>query len=316
MGGGEGQRPGESTRALIVGYGSIGRRHGEVLDSLRCDTAVLSRRVDAVVDRPAFGTLEEALAEHHPTYIVVADETSRHAETICALTQCGYDGRVLVEKPLFAQPSAVPENAFAALGVGYNLRFHPAVQALRQALDRDTALTVQASVGQYLPDWRPGVDYRLSYSADRERGGGVLRDLSHELDLLVWLFGGPSEVVAMGGRVSSLEIKSDDAWSALLRQPRSAMTSVHLDYLHHPGRRLLSITTEDRSLDLDLIAGTLTVNGDVNRFSVERNFSIRAMHAAMLTTGRDVCDASTAVTVMRTIAAIEESAVCRGWVEP
>jgi len=308
--------PFAQTRALVAGYGSIGRRHGDVLESLGCETAVLSRRAEAIGERTAFATLAEALESHRPDYVVVADETSRHHATLSALAEAGFGGRVLVEKPLFAAPAALPDNGFAALGVGYNLRFHPAVQALRAALGNRPALTVEASVGQYLPDWRPGTDYRHAYSADAVRGGGVLRDLSHELDLLVWLFGAPEAMVAMGGRVSALEIDSDDAWSALLRQPGSAMTTLHLDYLHRPGRRVMSVTTADCSLDLDLIAGTLTVNGRTEAFSNERNASLCAMHSAMLNDGRDVCDAPAADAVMRAIAAIEASAATERWVAP
>jgi predicted dehydrogenase len=154
-----------------------------------CATAIVSRRAHDLTEQPAYTTLADALAAHGPDYVVVADETARHHETLSALTALCFRGRVLVEKPLFAAPAALPDHGFAALGVGYNLRFHPAVQALRRALDNRPALTVNASVGQYLPDWRPGTDYRLSYSADAARGGGVLRDLSHELDLLIWQFG-------------------------------------------------------------------------------------------------------------------------------
>ncbi len=310
------QQPADGTRALVVGYGSIGRRHCDILASLGCQTAVLSRRADTISGRPAFARLADALDRHRPDYVVVADETSRHHATLSALAATGFSGRVLVEKPLFAAPAAMPEHDFAALGVGYNLRFHPAVRALRDALGDHPALTVEASVGQHLPDWRPGTDYRRSYSADAARGGGVLRDLSHELDLLVWLFGTPEAVVAMGGRVSALDIDSDDAWSALLRQPGSAMTAVHLDYLHHPGRRRMSITCADRSLDLDLIGATLTVNGRTETFSTERNASLRAMHTDMLGDGADVCDADTAAVILRAIAAIETSATAGRWVSP
>lgn len=307
----------EGTRALVIGFGSIGRRHAEVLQALGCAVAVVSRRAAAWDDPlPAFATVDAALEAHAPAYVVVADETARHRETLERLGAAGFRGRVLVEKPLFAAPEPLPPLPFSAVGVGYNLRFHPAVQAFAEALGGRRALTVEATVGQYLPDWRPGTDYRQSYSASRARGGGVLRDLSHEIDLLIWLFGAPGELTAMGGRVSGLEIESDDAWSALLRQPGSAMTGLHLDYLHRPGRRLLSATTEDASLDLDLIASTLTVNGERRSYPTERNASFAAMHAAMLAEDApgEVCDAETGLAVLQTIAAVERSARDRAWV--
>ena len=307
-------------RALVVGYGSIGRRHAEVLQNLGCDVALVSRRADILdgIDLPGFSAIALALNAHTPDYVVIANETARHRDALTELANNGFTGRVLVEKPLFTHPESISKLPFAALGVGYNLRFHPAVQAFKRALNGRHALTVEASVGQYLPEWRPGSDYRQSYSASTERGGGVLRDLSHEIDLLLWLFGTASELTALGGRVSALEIESDDAWSVLIRQARSSMTCLHLDYLHRPGRRLLSATTADISLDLDLIAGTLMVNGDQQVFPTERNTTIAAMHTAMLGTDTNpvVCDLAEATAVLDTISAVERSAAERVWTRP
>lgn len=306
-----------STPVLIVGFGSIGRRHAEVLSTLGCSVGVVSRRTSIYgCPWPAWTDLKSAIECLSPSYIVIATETARHHGDLLDLADSGFKGRVLVEKPLFGSPRALPDLPVAEIRVGYNLRFHPAIQALKEALAGELALSVEASVGQYLPDWRPGTDYRTSYSAKRAEGGGVLRDLSHEIDLLIWLFGQPAAVVAMGGRVSDLAIDSDDAWSVLIRQSGSAMTVLHLDYLHRPGRRTIHVETKTRSICLDLIAGCLTIDGRPRSIAFERNDSYRQMHAAMI--GRrptdDLCDALTGLTVLQTITAIERSATEEQWV--
>ena len=173
------------TRALVVGYGSIGKRHARLLGELGCEVAVVSRHSDAP---NGHRTVEAALAAAMPDYVVVANETSAHLATVEALAAAGFAGRLLIEKPLGEGP-AVPPGRFAQVGVAYNLRFHPLLGALRERLAGDRICAIEVYCGQHLPDWRPDADYRTGYSADPDRGGGVLRDLSHELDYLLWLGG-------------------------------------------------------------------------------------------------------------------------------
>jgi len=175
-------------KALVIGHGSIGQRHVRILRALGCDVAIISRR--ELGFQSCYTDLLRALEEHRPEYVVVANPTSRHLETITALASAGFAGKVLVEKPLFGRSRTFIETPFSQFAVAYNLRFHPVVQRLRELLLGEVIISAQAYVGQYLPDWRPASDYRQSYSASAAQGGGALRDLSHELDYLAWIFGG------------------------------------------------------------------------------------------------------------------------------
>ena len=183
-------------------------------------------------------------------------------------------------------------------------------------------LSVQARVGQYLPDWRPGRDYRATYSGRRAEGGGVLRDLSHELDFLLWLFGGWTAATALGGTLSSLEIDSEDTVVALLALRDCPAVSLHLDYLDRGGRRSLLVQTDRRTLELDLVEGALRIdppdaegNGAPETFLVERDATYRDQHRAILE-GRhdDLCGAGEAREVLRLIAALERALAERVWV--
>ncbi|HEX5827574.1 MAG TPA: Gfo/Idh/MocA family oxidoreductase, partial [Candidatus Limnocylindrales bacterium] len=138
--------------------------------------------------------------------------------------------------------------------------------ALEDRLHRGTIgrpLLLRAEVGQYLPDWRPGLDYRTTVTARRSLGGGALLELSHELDLARALLGMPVAVSAQLARVGDLEIDTEDTVELLLRHRpasgagREAVSSIHLDLLQRPFRRSLRVTGTDGALALDLVTGTL-----------------------------------------------------------
>src|SRR5256885_570687 len=164
------------SKALVAGFGSIGQRHARILSEIGCSVAVVSRR--PVEGYTAFAELSDGVAGTMPEYVVVANRTSEHRAAIESLAAAGFAGKVLVEKPLVERSGALPKQSFAAGRVGYNLRCHPLVAMLKSQVDACGGITsANIYVGSYLPDWRPGTDYRESYSAKRAEGGGVLRDL-------------------------------------------------------------------------------------------------------------------------------------------
>src|SRR5690606_28687963 len=132
---------------------------------------------------------------------------------------------------------------------------------LRQALAGRRLISLRLWVGQHLADWRPGRGLDEVYSADAARGGGALRDLSHELDLLLWLGGPWRRIAALGGTSGALAIAADDHWQLLLELASGATASVSLDMLSRPARRGLVVETAEGTLALDLLAGRLRIDG-------------------------------------------------------
>ncbi len=302
-------------KALVVGYGSIGMRHARLLAGLGCDTAVVSARE---VDHPRrFATLEAALAAWAPGYVVVASATADHLAALRTLATAGWAGRLLVEKPLFDAPAELPALPFERLGVAYNLRFHAVLRELQRELQDERVLAVQAYVGQYLPTWRPGTDYRQSYSTSAARGGGVLRDLSHELDFLQHLFGRWQRVAALGGHYSHLAGDSDDSFGLLMACERCPLVQVQLNYTDRVGRRRLLVNTDRRTFEADLVAGTLAVDGDLRRFTLERDATYLALHRAMLGLAPEdaglVCSLAQGADTLQLIAAAEAAAARGTW---
>jgi len=300
-------------RALVVGYGSIGARHARILRTLGCDVAVVSRR--AVEYDHVYQSIETALASHEPEYVIVATETSQHAASIASVASAGFSGALLVEKPLFASPRRFPENRFASAHVAYNLRFHPLLQRVRQEVDGRRALLVQAYVGQHLSTWRPGVDYRDGYSADRARGGGVLRDLSHELDYVCWLFGGWKTLTARGGHWSSLELDSDDTFAIMLELERAAAVTVNMNYLDRPGRRQLTVVGDEFTINADFGSGVVDVSGSKIAIPAERDDSYVSMHQRILSGDiSELCTVDEALDILQLVAAAESAAISQRWI--
>lgn len=301
-------------RAVVVGYGSIGARHARLLEELGCTAAVVSRR-DIPWPRHYSG-LAAALEGEDPTYVVIANRTGEHLATLSALAASGYRHRVLVEKPLFASLCEVPSHGFSGAYVAYNFRFHPAIARLRDLIADQRLVSAQVYVGQYLPDWRPGTDYRDSYSTRRSEGGGALRDLSHELDYLRWMFGGWSRLTALGGRFADLDIDTDDAYTVLMETPRCPMVTVQMNYLDRVGRREILVTTAAHTFHVDLVSGRLSIDrGAPEDCAVPRDFTYRAQHEAVL---RDSAGALATLDdgfeVLRMIDAAERAAQGGMWV--
>ena len=303
-------------KALVIGFGSIGRRHAEVLAQLGVSVAVVSRR--AVDGYRAYPAIENAISDWLPDYVVVASRTGDHFRDLLALGDTGFRGRILIEKPLFEVRHELPRHSFSHAAVAYNLRFHPLVQRLRRLLDGGgRLLTATVYVGQYLPGWRPQSDYRDSYSAHRAQGGGVLRDLSHELDYSHWLFGPWSRLSAIGGRYSDLEIDTEDAFSLLLSTPRCTAISVHMNYLDRVPRREITVNTTRHTVRVDLIKGTFEVDGRVEEtVTIERNHTYCAEHRAMLSGDTELlCSLADGLDVVATIEAAEQAAASHTWIE-
>lgn len=300
-----------TSTVVVVGLGSIGTRHARVLRELGLRVVTVSRR-----EGGDYGSIGKAVTAAHPDYVVIATETARHAEHLQELAQTGFDGKVLVEKPLFATPAPPPKYPFSHVSVGYNLRFHPVMSALAETLRGREVITVGAYVGQDIRDWRPDRDHRATASATADAGGGVLRDLSHELDYLLWLFGPWHRVAALGGASGARDIDVDDHLDLLLDLQRAPSVHVHMDYLDRQGVRRIRINVDDDTIEADLVGGRLSVNGKVTEIPSERDQSYRDMHVAAMRGVRPACSLPEALGVVHLIDASERALRTKTWVSP
>ena len=300
-------------KCLVIGYGSIGRRHARVLEGMGHPVGLVTRSEPS--GAPVFRSVHEAVERFDPGYVVVANETRLHGATLEALAAAGYRGVTMMEKPCLAVSGDARGRPPGPVYVGYVLRFHPLMARLRDILGDRPLSTLSAYAGQYLPDWRPGSDYRRSYSA-RGADGGVLRDLRHELDYAQMLAGPWRRTVAGGGRLGDLEIESEDAASVVAVCERCPLVTVHLNYLDRAVTRRMIANGGFGTLDADLVAGTLAVNGRADTFAVDRDAMFRDQHAAAMSGGDPrLCTWESAMTTLRWIEAAHVSMRERRWVD-
>lgn len=249
------------TRFLVIGCGSIGKRHLTNLKRLGVtqisafDVRTDRRReIEERFDVPTFDNLDNAFKAGAGAALVCTP-TRLHLEHALLAVSAGC--HLFIEKPVAEELEGLDrlsaEIAHRNLStlVGCNFRFHPGLRRIKSLLTEQaigTVVSARAQFGQYLPDWHPWEDYRQGYSAQRCLGGGVVLDRIHELDYIRWLLGEITEVYALMGHLSHLEVDVEDTAEILLRFVSGAYGSVHLDYVRR---------TYDCSLEIIGDCGTI-----------------------------------------------------------
>ena len=263
-------------RALIVGLGSIGKRHLRNLRAIMPTAEITVWRQHGKSENDAelhpqanrfVYFLEDAL-NTRPEIAIIANPASYHVKTALEMAHAG--ASLLIEKPISNATEAVRDLIEFCAGrsltllVGYNLRFQPALQALQQQVRCGAigqVLCLQAEVGQYLPDWRPDSNYSQGVSAQSQLGGGVILELSHELDYARWLMGEVESVSAQTKKLSDLNLDVEDTANILLTFTSGAMGNLHLNMIQQNASRTCKLIGTEGSLIWD------GISSEVNQYS-------------------------------------------------
>lgn len=255
---------------LVVGFGSIARRHISNLRRLEplAHVTVWRRKhhgpakgeEDApLIDRWVFR--EDEALDPKPDAAFVTGPASDHVQVALLLAQHGVP--VFIEKPLSSSLEGVDELLCACaqkgvpLAVGYNFRFYKPLRAVRKAIGENRIgrlLAVWVDVGQYLPDWRPGVDYRQTVSAHRALGGGVLLELSHDIDYVRWLAGEVRSVSGRTARLADLDVDVEDTADISLQLENGVMAGLRLDMVQRIPCRMARFVGSEGTLVWDGMA--------------------------------------------------------------
>ncbi len=247
-------------RFLIIGGGSIGKRHLKNLLSLGQDAAVCepdqkrAQEIAASFKVPVFLTLEAALKEKFDAGLVT-NPNSYHIPTALQVARSGL--HLFIEKPLSHSLdgvdeliSLVAEKKLKTL-IGCNWKFQKSFRLMKQMIDSGEIgriLSFTVISGWYLPDWHPWEDYRKGYSANRSMGGGVLLD-THEFDYLQWFLGRIKKLVCFTGKYSRLEMDTEDIANLTLELDDRIIGSLHIDYIQHPNRRMYQFYGERAAME-------------------------------------------------------------------
>ena len=276
---------------LVIGTGSIGRRHIQCLLEMGVGDVSIAEPAEknrhaAEKDfniKESFADIDQALQRDYEG-VVVAVPNNLHAEIGCKVIEKNLN--LLLEKPIEINieaarkiEKAVKEKGVVCL-IGYCLRFEAGLRKVFEIIESGQLgkiYSVDCNVGHFLPDWRPGIDYRSTYSAKRAQGGGICLDLSHEFDYFRWLFGEPKEVLSVAKKVSDLEIDVEDLAESIITTDRGIIGRVHMDYLSRVPHRQMSINASDGKLEYNLNTKQLKTfyKGDdrwvIKEFAKERN---------------------------------------------
>jgi len=250
-------------RALVVGCGSIGRRHIENLLKIKEIKEILvctksGNRLDGL--RREKIKIIDSINNADADIAIISNETYKHMPTAIKLAAKGIN--ILIEKPISHDLKKLDLLGTTAkrkkikLTVGYNLRFLGALKYIKKQLDGKALgdlYFARIEAGQYLPLWRAGRDYAQTYSASRIKGGGVALDLSHELDYMRYLFGDPVSAKTFKSKVSQLKIDSEDLFEGIYKFRGGFVCGVHLDYLQRDKTRNLRIIGSKGTLTCDLV---------------------------------------------------------------
>jgi len=282
-------------KILLVGFGSIGKRHFSILNKFsNVELIHIVTKQDIDISK-TFKNLQDIVNIYIYDYIIIATETSKHYEHLDYICKHTSNKNILVEKPLFDKKHIL-KNCNNNVFIAYNLRFHPVIQKLKMILQGEEVYYANILAGQYLPTWRPNQDYRKSYSAQLSSGGGVLRDLSHELDYINWLFGDITIMGSLNTKISDLEIESDDIFTALARTNRGSIINVTMDYISKMPLRKIMIHTKSKTIEADIVANTIHIfnkNGIDSALileKVDRDYTYINMHKAIIMKDfQDIC---------------------------
>lgn len=263
-----------SEHILIIGSGSVGKRHARNFAALGCRISCVDPREDRIKELAAetpvvgiFTSMPQALAVLPDlTGVVIASPTAFHPSDLETAVTAGLP--VLLEKPV-ARSAVDAERMYQLASqakvpvlLGYTWRWWPPLGRMRELLQQQAIgkiRHVQFHMSAHLADWHPWEPYQSFFMASATQGGGALLDESHWIDLMVWLFGMPEKVSARVERISDLEIETDDNVDILAVYPEGLRVTLHLDLYGRPHEKSIRFVGE---------AGTLVWSADPNRLAI------------------------------------------------
>lgn len=270
-------------KVCFVGAGSIGRRHIKnwvhlcekhnvncEVHLLRATNSCLPEEIKQLVNKQV---KEIELLDTSYDVIFITNPTNLHYQTIDQLKYLSKN--FFVEKPVFETYAKdlkllnlPPENKYY---VACPLRYTQVLLYAKKIVQKEKVYSARAISSSYLPDWRKGIDYRNTYSAHKNEGGGVLIDLIHEWDYLVDLFGFPNETRMYYGKYSDLEIDSEDL-GIYIANYDDKLLEIHLDYLGKYAERKLELRTDQGVYVFDIINARIEKNGkEIGSFNEKPN---------------------------------------------
>ena len=263
-------------KILIVGLGSIGRRHlTNICSKTNYEIIVYTKRTDLSNIRKKnikiFNDLDLCLKEN-PSIAFITNETINHVPIALKLAKRGL--HLFIEKPISNDMNQmknllqiVKRKKIITL-VGCNFRFDKCIQKIKSLIEQKKigkVISVKVEYGTYLPDWHPDENYSKGYAARDDLGGGVVLTCIHELDYLYWFFGKIKEVFSITGKFSDLKVTTDDLSAIILRFKSNIIAEIHLDYFQRPEARSCKIIGTNGTIKWNTLTNEVNIYSSKNK---------------------------------------------------
>jgi predicted dehydrogenase len=272
-------------KVLIIGFGSIGKRHATILKNFKMvsDVYILSRKNPKI-----FKTINKLsqIKAIDPDYIIICSRTSDHFKHLKYIEKNFSEKVILIEKPLFNKFhkfSILKNKVF----VGYNLRQHPVLIFIKNFIINRKIFSVNIACNSYRPNWRKNINYKNSYSSHRRLGGGVLLDLSHEVDYIEWIFKKIKRLDFVKiKKLSNLKINVEDH-VLVAGKTRLSNFTLDLNYYSLYQRRQVVVDGHNFSIKGDLISNSVEIyfknkNKKIISFKNDKNYTYVKQHKLIL----------------------------------
>lgn len=295
----------KNLNVLVIGYGSIGKKHCKILKSFTNNINVFSKQ--NIKNFKKISSLKK-IKELNPDYIIIASKTNTHFFYINFIEKNFENKKVLIEKPIFEKYKNIKlsKNKYF---VGYNLRFHPVLIFLKKFIKKKKINLVNVNNFSYLPSWRKNINYKKSNSATKNCGG-VLLELSHEIDYVTWIFGKFKPLYSFNKKISNLKILADDTLLLVGKNLKNSIINISMNFFSRINKREIVIESNNFTCKADILSNEVKIiynnKRKIHKFS---NFNIKdtyfKQHLAILSGSKNyLCNVKDALNIMKTIKAI------------
>ena len=241
---------------VIIGYGSIGKKHYKNLKKIKEVNKIFI--ISSHRKGKNFYKDLNDIKKFNIDYFIICNETYKHHKYFLIIEKNFSDKIVLIEKPVFHKYFITNLRLKNQYFVGYNLRFHPVINKLKNLIKGEQILNIDIKCNSYLPNWRKRY-YKNCYSVTKNQGGGVGLDLSHELDYLIYIFGDIKKFSILKQRLTDLTINSEDFFNINGYLLNKSYFNINLNYFSMVEKRYISVDMKSKSVLADLIANEIII---------------------------------------------------------
>ncbi len=291
-------------KILIIGKGSAGHNHQNILKSLLKNKKILiisSRELNFFKNKQ----LLKKILDFKPSNIILCAPSSYHFKYLKSIENYFSNIDILIEKPLFNKYYPIQKKLKNNYYVGFNLRYHPIIKFIKKFLTSNRPIFIDIISSSYLPNWRKEKNYKKTVSAQKKLGGGVILELSHEIDILSWFYKEIKFTHVLNKKISKLKINCDDILLASGKINQSSYFNLRLNFFSHISERKIKIDGDKFTIMCDLLKNKVIFKNKNKKITKLFNFNIKQSYIEqykdLFNSKKNICKLKEAIKVQKLI---------------